>query len=51
MRDYEGFRPYIERMIGGESKVLTREEPFMFTTTSGTVDRPKMVPVTPSWCD
>ena len=49
MRDYEGFRPYIDRIIAGEKSVLTREEPFMFTTTSGTTDRPKLVPVTDSW--
>ena len=49
MRDYEGFRPYIDRIVSGESKVLTREDPFMFTTTSGTTDRPKLVPVTDSW--
>ncbi|MDP6942906.1 MAG: GH3 auxin-responsive promoter family protein, partial [Myxococcota bacterium] len=41
MRDYEGFRPYIDRMLAGEQRVLTHEEPFMFTTTSGTTDRPK----------
>ena len=51
MRDYEGFRPYIDRVIAGESRVLTREDPFMFTTTSGTTDRPKLVPVTASWRD
>ena len=49
MRDYEGFRPYIDRIIAGDKGVLTREEPFMFTTTSGTTDRPKLVPVTDSW--
>ena len=49
MRDYEGFRPYIDRIVSGDSKVLTREDPFMFTTTSGTTDRPKLVPVTDSW--
>jgi hypothetical protein len=49
MRDYEGFRPYIDRIVAGEARILTREEPFMFTTTSGTTDRPKLVPVTNSW--
>jgi len=49
MRDYEAFRPYIDRMVAGEKNILTREEPFMFTTTSGTTDRPKLVPVTDSW--
>lgn len=51
MRDYEGFRPYIDRVLAGETQILTREEPFMFTTTSGTTDRPKLVPVTAAWRD
>jgi hypothetical protein len=49
MRDYEGFRPYIDRIVAGDKRILTREDPFMFTTTSGTTDRPKLVPVTHSW--
>ena len=49
IRDYEGFRPYIDRIGEGERTVLTTEEPFMFGTTSGTTDQPKLVPVTPTW--
>ena len=49
MRDYEGFRPYITRLSAGERKVLTADEPFMFATTSGTTDQPKLVPVTRTW--
>ena len=51
MRDYEGFRPYIDRVLAGEKAILTREDPFMFTTTSGTTDQPKLVPVTQSWAE
>lgn len=46
IRDYEGFRPYINRMTGGESMVLTASQPVMFTMTSGTTAEPKLVPVT-----
>ena len=51
LREYEEFRPYIDRVLAGERGVLTREDPFMFTTTSGTTDRPKLVPVTAAWRD
>lgn len=49
VRDYEGFRPYMERVVAGEKQVLTAEPPCMFTTTSGTTGAPKLIPVTPSW--
>ena len=49
VRDYEGHRPWVERLVRGEKHVLTREEPIMFATTSGTTDRPKLVPVTRRW--
>src|SRR3989338_7556189 len=34
--DYEGFRPYIERIKNGEQNVLTRDKVVFFSTTSGT---------------
>ena len=46
IRDYEGFRPYMIRMTGGESMVLTASQPVMFTMTSGTTAAPKLIPVT-----
>jgi len=49
VRDYEGHRPWVERQVQGESGVLTVEDPFMYATTSGTTDKPKLIPVTPSW--
>jgi hypothetical protein len=49
IRDYEGFRPYVNRVIAGEERVLTTEPPVMFTTTSGTTGQPKLIPVTTSW--
>jgi hypothetical protein len=49
MADYEIFRPFVERIIGGERRVLTTDDPYMFTTTSGTTGEPKLLPVTVKW--
>jgi len=49
IRDYETLRPYIGRIMAGETGVLTAEAPFMFTTTSGTTGEPKLIPVTAGW--
>lgn len=48
IRDYEGFRPYVQQMMAGESDILVRESVGMFTMTSGTTGQPKYIPVTPS---
>ncbi len=45
-RDYEYFRPYVDRLARGESRQLTAEDPFMFATTSGTTAKPKFIPIT-----
>lgn len=47
--DFSAFEPYIARMRRGEPRVLTADAPEMFATTSGTTDRPKFIPVTPSF--
>jgi hypothetical protein len=49
IRDFEGFRPWVERVVAGEPHVLTAETPTAFATTSGTTGQPKLVPVTPTW--
>ncbi len=46
INDYEALRPYIDRMIQGEQQVLTYQEPTYFATTSGTIGKPKYVPMT-----
>ncbi|HEY2943659.1 MAG TPA: GH3 auxin-responsive promoter family protein [Vicinamibacteria bacterium] len=51
VRDYEAFRPYVDRLAAGQEQVLTREPVVMFTTTSGTTSLPKLIPVTASWRD
>jgi hypothetical protein len=48
IRDYEGLRPYVTRLLAGEPRVLTAEAPLTFATTSGTTGEPKFVPVTPT---
>ena len=49
LRDYEGFRPYVQRIVAGEPAVLTAEPVTALATTSGTTGEPKLVPVTASW--
>lgn len=46
VREYEDFRPFINRIIAGERNVLTTDEPFMLALTSGTTSEPKYIPVT-----
>ncbi|MBD1997737.1 GH3 auxin-responsive promoter family protein [Leptolyngbya sp. FACHB-541] len=48
IQDYEGFRPYINRMMRGEPNLLVNEPVQLFTLTSGTTGQPKYIPVTPS---
>ncbi len=47
IRDYEGLRPYVNRIIAGEQAVLTSAAPRMLNMTSGTTGEPKYIPVTP----
>lgn len=46
IRDYEGHRPYINKLIDGETSVLTVDSPMMFNVTSGTTSEPKLIPLT-----
>jgi hypothetical protein len=45
IRDYEGHRGYIDRMSRGEVDVLFPGKPVFYNTTSGTTDKPKLIPV------
>lgn len=38
---------YIDRIMDGESQILSVEPPFMFNLTSGTTSKPKYIPLTP----
>ena len=46
IRDYEGFRSYIERIIAGERDVLWKDLPIYFCKTSGTTSGVKYIPIT-----
>lgn len=48
LRDYEQFRPYIDRIIKGERDVLWKGMPLYFAKTSGTTSGTKYIPIT---CD
>jgi hypothetical protein len=44
--DYEYIRSYVQKILEREQRVLTAEAPFMFNLTSGTTNKPKLIPVT-----
>jgi len=46
IRDYEGFRPYVDKIIGGEHHVLWPGRPLYFAKTSGTTSGVKYIPIT-----
>jgi hypothetical protein len=46
VRDYEGFRSYIDRIIKGEPDVLWPGKPIYFCKTSGTTSGTKYIPIT-----
>ena len=45
---YESLRPYIERQENSGFPALTAEPPAAYAMTSGTTDKPKLIPVTTS---
>ena len=44
--DYEGLRPYVDRIVAGESDVLWKGKPLYFAKTSGTTSGAKYIPLT-----
>ncbi|GAA0553151.1 hypothetical protein GCM10010172_39610 [Paractinoplanes ferrugineus] len=49
IRTHEDLMPWIDRMLAGESRVLTAEDPVMYFSSSGSTGREKHIPVTPSY--
>ncbi len=51
VRTYEDLRPYVERVMAGETTALlgSGRRVLMFAMTSGSVDKPKYVPITPEF--
>ncbi len=46
VKDYEGLKPYVDRMVAGESNVLWQGKPLYFAKTSGTTSGAKYIPLT-----
>lgn len=46
IRDYEGLKPYIERVIAGEENILWPGKPVYLAKTSGTTSGSKYIPIT-----
>jgi hypothetical protein len=46
IRDYEAFRPYIDRIKEGKHNVLWKGQPIYFAKTSGTTSGVKYIPIT-----
>jgi len=51
IRSYDGFEPYVQRIINGDSAVLTNEPVTFFARSSGTTGTAKYIPVTESYLD
>ncbi|MBT8257152.1 MAG: GH3 auxin-responsive promoter family protein [Bacteroidia bacterium] len=45
VRDYEGLRPYVDRVVEGEEDVLWPGKPIYFAKTSGTTSGAKYIPI------
>ena len=46
VRDYEGLRSYVDRIVAGEEDILWPGKPIYFSKTSGTTSGAKYIPIT-----
>ena len=46
IRDYEGLKPYIDKVVKGEKNILWPGQPLYFAKTSGTTSGAKYIPIT-----
>jgi hypothetical protein len=46
IRDYEELKPYVEKVVKGESDILWKGKPAYFAKTSGTTSGTKYIPIT-----
>ncbi len=46
IRDYEELKPYVDRMVAGESDILWPGKPLYYAKTSGTTSGSKYIPLT-----
>ncbi|WP_136482691.1 GH3 family domain-containing protein [Cognatitamlana onchidii] len=45
IRDYEGLKPYVEKVVAGKEDVLWKGKPLYFAKTSGTTSGAKYIPI------
>ena len=45
VQDYEGLKPYVDRVVAGEADVLWKGKPLYFAKTSGTTSGVKYIPL------
>lgn len=45
IRDYEGLKPYIDRVVNGDKNILWKGKPKYFAKTSGTTSGVKYIPI------
>ena len=46
VRDYEGLKPYVDKVVTGEKNILWPGQPLYFAKTSGTTSGAKYIPIT-----
>ena len=46
IRDYEGLKPYVDKVVKGEKNILWPGQPLYFAKTSGTTSGAKYIPIT-----
>ncbi len=46
VQDYEGLKPYVEKVVAGEKNILWKGKPLYFAKTSGTTSGTKYIPLT-----
>ena len=46
IRDYEQLKPYVDKVVAGESDILWKGKPLYFAKTSGTTSGAKYIPLT-----
>ncbi len=46
VRDYEGLKPYVEKVVAGNKDILWPGKPIYFAKTSGTTSGSKYIPIT-----
>ena len=50
IRDYEGHRPYVDKMLEGRASVLWPGKPLYYAKTSGTTSGAKFIPLSKNLC-